>query len=267
MDTINVYVAEFTDGTKGLLPLNTPLKVQDDLPLLCACFYGKTLKQMHETIFNLDPFHYIGTVDRYVHLYGANIIMDADRLANIDRIKYATETVFTESKNLIDIVLNNKRVNSSINYQELMDKIEAHKPIYTMADIDQLYEWLDNKPRIVDIFETYSRIIKKISATYKKFATLIEGGKKEITKLIGFESHLWLYSPNVYFDDIILRGDPSINPKNMYECLELIYYTLQNRCDEFIYDMGEAWPDPSIGIFQQKIQKNLDTIKQNSSDN
>jgi hypothetical protein len=263
MDTINVYVAEFTDGTKGLLPLNTPLNVQDYLPLLCACFYGKTVKKMHETIPCLDPFYYFGTVDRYVYLYGSNAILDADRLKNIDRIKYATETVFLESIYLVGIVLHNKRVNTSIDYQELMDKIEAHKPLYTMADIDQLYEWLKNKPRIVDIFEQYSRTMKKISATYKKFTTLIEGGKKEITKIIGFESHLWLYSPNVYFDDIILRSEPSIDPDKMYECLELIYYTLQNRCDEFIHDMGEAWPDPNIGIFQQKIQRNLYATKGN----
>lgn len=260
MEKITVKLVEFNDGSLGLfpMPVTAAAVYNDGLTKLIHGFYGKTLNPNKDCITiceDLDSFYYTGLVDQYVYFYGATKICDAERLENVDRIKYASDTIYTNFADLVDIVFNGKTVDTNKDYTK---ELEKYVSLYTMADIDQLYDWINTHPRVVDIYEDYGIIIRNIANTYQKFIANIEDGRKQIADCIQFQNTTWFNKPHTFFDELLVNDrdkNTHINKEHMYNCLTLMYYTLQNRYDELVFDMCGI--DADRYKYMQQIMRNI----------
>ena len=141
-----------------------------------------------------------------------------------------------------------KRVETLKFNRMIQNKIDRYSPKASIEDLD----WLRKRIRLGDTWDynfldeahIYERIIKRLVETYEQYKDWIKSAEG-IFK-IPYEKVLpaYLDAPRLYFDARIVpeerklwkNADASLDT-NMFSVYELMIYTLQNRVDEFKFDI------------------------------
>jgi hypothetical protein len=141
-----------------------------------------------------------------------------------------------------------KRVETLKKNRIIQNKIDRYSPKASIEDLD----WLRKRIRLGDTWDynfldevhIYERVIKRLVATYEQYKDFIKS--TECTFQIPYTKVLpaHLDAPRLYFDARIVpeerklrkNADASLET-NIFSMYELMIYTLQNRMDEFKFDI------------------------------
>ena len=153
-----------------------------------------------------------------------------------------------------------KRVETLKFNRMIQHKIDKYSPKASIEDLD----WLRKRIRLGDTWDynfldeahIYERIIKRLVATYEQYKDWIKSTEIFTPLRMLVDTHdifkipyanvlpAYLDAPRLYFDARIVpeerklwkNADASLDT-NMFSVYELMIYTLQNRVDEFKFDI------------------------------
>jgi len=146
-----------------------------------------------------------------------------------------------------------KRVETLKKNKTIQNKIDKYSPKATIEDLD----WLRKRIRLgntwdynfLDEVHIYERVIKRLVETYEQYKDWIKNTEEISTQMvfkIPYEKVLpaYLDAPRLYFDARIVpeerklwKNADSHLDTSMFAIYELMIYTLQNRVDEFKFDI------------------------------
>jgi hypothetical protein len=165
-----------------------------------------------------------------------------------------------------------KRVETLKFNRMIQNKIDKYSPKASIEDLD----WLRKRIRLGDTWDykfldevhIYEHVIKRLVETYEQYKDWIKStegisirgpSKMLCTFKIPYANVLpaYLDAPRLYFDARIVpeerklrkNADASLDT-NMFSMYELMIYTLQNRVDEFKFDIEEV----NFALEEMKIE-------------
>lgn len=179
-----------------------------------------------------------GLVLHYMHKFGIDnvrggsytqIVFSNDLKMFIgDRIQYIYQDLENTHKLLSLVHSNNiKKV------LDLRKQITELTPCLTKTEFNALCELQPNAPAS----ELYNNLVEKCSRLYYQFCKTCPDGKNDLQKLLGFQSHIWLYSPHVAFDDYFISGSDKEIADKILNCFDFMITYMQNRIDELEFDI------------------------------
>jgi len=134
----------------------------------------------------------------------------------------------------------------------IQNKIDKYSPKASIEDLD----WLRKRIRLGDTWDykfldevhIYEHVIKRLVETYEQYKDWLKGISTEMALKIPYANVLpaYLDAPRLYFDARIVpeerklrkNADASLDT-NVFSMYELMIYTLQNRVDEFKFDIED----------------------------
>jgi hypothetical protein len=145
-----------------------------------------------------------------------------------------------------------KRVETLKKNRIIQNKIDKYSPKASIEDLD----WLRKRIRLGDTWDykfldevhIYEHVIKRLVETYEQYKDWLKGISTEMALKIPYANVLpaYLDAPRLYFDARIVpeerklrkNADASLDT-NVFSMYELMIYTLQNRVDEFKFDIED----------------------------
>jgi hypothetical protein len=145
-----------------------------------------------------------------------------------------------------------KRVETLKKNRIIQNKIEKYSPKASIEDLD----WLRKRIRLGDTWDykfldevhIYEHVIKRLVETYEQYKDWLKGISTEMALKIPYANVLpaYLDAPRLYFDARIVPEERKLRKNadasldiNMFSMYELMIYTLQNRVDEFKFDIED----------------------------
>jgi hypothetical protein len=85
--------------------------------------------------------------------------------------------------------------------------------------------------------QLYNNLVYKCSNLYYQFRAKCPDGMNDLQKLLGFESHIWLYSPHVALDSYFIDGTDKALADKVLRCIDFMMTYMLNRIDELEFDI------------------------------
>ena len=252
---------------------DTPDSSINEIMMDCVCLYrlGNKTLTLEEKIEGVRPTEIDGIVIQWMSQKGIDHVRggsfsDAifsklvkDHISK--QIKYMNYDL-DENARLVDALHlfakdcdyseYDKRVETLKFNRTIQHKIDKYSPKASIEDLD----WLRKRIRLGDTWDynfldeahIYERIIKRLVATYEQYKDWINNTEdKPSTPFHNLNARVLpahLDAPRLYFDARIVpeerklwkNADASLDT-NMFSVYELMIYTLQNRVDEFKFDI------------------------------
>jgi hypothetical protein len=270
----DIYV--FKDHTSFFLypqKRDTPDSSINEIMMDCVCLYrlGNKTLTLEEKIEGVRPTEIDGIVIQWMsqkgidHVRGGSftdVLLSKSVKDHISKqIKYMNYDL-DENALLVDALHlfakdcdyseYDKRVDTLKFNRMIQHKIDKYSPKASIEDLD----WLRKRIRLGDTWDynfldeahIYERIIKRLVATYEQYKDWINNTEdKPSTPFHNLNARVLpahLDAPRLYFDARIVpeerklwkNADASLDT-NMFSVYELMIYTLQNRVDEFKFDI------------------------------
>lgn len=241
----------------------------------CVCLYrlGNKTLTLEEKIESVRPTEIDGIVIQWMsqkgidHVRGGSFtdfVLSKSTKEHISRqIKYMNyeldqNALLVDSLHLFakdcDYSEYDKMVETHRKTRIIQNRIEKYSPKASIEDLD----WLRKRIRLgktwdynfVDEVHIYEHVIQRLVATYEQYKDWIkhtEGISTEMVLKIPYEKVLpaYLDAPRLYFDARIVpeerklwkNTDSDSADTQIFAMYELMIYTLQNRVDEFKFDI------------------------------
>lgn len=276
-----VYVFHLKNGWRFLYPKNRNLEVGSVSELMKEFQYVNTLfgddfqaVELLRTYQNVLSYNINSLVLHHMHVYGieqvrggkyTNVFFTPEEKEEISNsIKYFSDGLFEESEKTVRYY---KYVDeySSFNTSQLhaeQDQIGyALRNLYNLknhhANMNVVTEyhlgeikWLTqicdtSNVHFKNIEARYNSLMKHITTVYNFYKNNFENAEAQIASLqklhLHMETTLWFYSPNTFFDNIIIHKTNTSYYREylpyVISVIELMFYTIHNRAVELEFDI------------------------------
>jgi len=196
------------------------------------------IKDITMKIHAIKPRDVDGLVLHYMYKFGINNVRGgsytqlvfSDTLSTFisDRIKY----IYHDLENTHQLLTSVNPIYIK-NIIDLREKIRVTTPCLTKQELLLLREMQPKCPAS----ELYNSLVEKCSRLYYQFRKTCPNGENDLQKLLGFKSHIWLYSPHVAFDAYFINGQDKDVADKILDCFEFMITYMQNRIDELEFDI------------------------------
>ena len=248
----------------------------NEIMMDCVCLYrlGNKTLTLEEKIESVCPTEIDGIVIQWMsqkgidHVRGGSFndaVLSKSAKEHISRqIKYMNydldeNAALVEALHLFakdcDYSEHDKRVETLKKNRMIQNKIEKYSPKASIEDLD----WLRKRIRLGDTWDynfldevhIYEHVIKRLVETYEQYKEWLknaEGISTEMVLKIPYANVLpaYLDAPRLYFDARIVPEERKLRKNedasldtNVFSMYELMIYTLQNRVDEFKFDIED----------------------------
>lgn len=132
---------------------------------------------------------------------------------------------------------------------KLRNKIDSLKPSLSDFELTVLKTLFRQSP-LTNInsnpqLQVYNNILASCSKLYYQFKDQCQNGMDDLQKMLGFQSHIWLYSPHVAFDDYYLYGKDKDLAEKILNCFEFMKTYMSNRIAELEFDISQLQKEKS----------------------
>jgi hypothetical protein len=289
-----VYVFHLKNGWRFLYPKNRNLEVGSVSELIKEFQYVNTLFgddfqaiELLRTYQNVLPYNINSLVLHHMHVYGieqvrggkyTNVFFTPEEKEEISNyIKYFSDGLFKESEKTVryyKFVEEYSSFNTSqlraeqdqIGYmlRNLYNLKNNHADMnvvteYHLGEIKWLTQICDtSNVHFKNIEARYNSLMKHITTVYNFYKNNFDNAEEKIASLQKLHPHmettLWFYSPNTFFDNIIIHKTNTSYYREylpyVISVIELMFYTIHNRAVELEFDIKCVNEDEKMERFR-----------------